>query len=276
MKKYIKVSLLLIIVLLCSACDGNVTRDIRHAGFTVSDKFECDIFYPTSKKDTGYKKIKYLTGTNIIDGDGHIYEVSLGGVYANKQNCKKANTDISVKAIFDNKIVKATDNKYYYLVGQSDVNSYTEVPVTDNSYELYNLLLKDDDIVKVMTADSSTGIYYLLKNDGSIYSYTINKADYNSPLKVISISVVYDRYDYSSKIVDFNYEGQSSSTYIKTEDELYRMKITNFDKCSKYVDIDCKYSMKKDDVFKKYKDRIIAYNGSILITDYKQVFTVQK
>lgn len=275
-KKIVLVSLLFIIVLLCSGCNGSVTRELRHSGFSVSNnKFICDAFYPENDKDVLYKKVRYITDKNIIDKDGYIYEISLGQVYENKQNCKRANTDIVVKAIYDNKIVKANDNKYYYLNGSNNVDNYSLVPETDNSYELYDLLLKDTGVVKVITADGSKGIYYILKDDGSIYSYTITKSDYNSPLKIVSRSIIYDDI-IASKILDFNYAGESSQTYMKTEDGIYRMKAINYDKCSKYADVNCIYEITKDEVLTKYEDRIIAYNGNTLITDYKQVFTVNK
>lgn len=271
MKKKLSLFILMFIILLCSGCNGNVTRDIRHAGFTVSNKFICDTFY---KKDTSYKKIKYITSNNIIDTDGYIYELSLEQVYSNKMNCKKANTSIIVKAIFDNKIVKGKDNKYYYLTSGNNVSSYSLVPVTDNSYELYDLLLKDDDIVKVITADNSKGIYYILKTDGNVYSYTVNRENYSSPLQIVNKVIVYDRYDYKARIIDFNYAGESSSTYVKTENDVYRMKITN-EECKRYADVICNYKMTKDEIFEKYYDRIIAFNGNILITDYKQVFNIE-
>lgn len=275
-KRIVLFSLLFIIVFLCSACNGTVTKDIRHDGFTVSSKFICDTFYPSNKNDTLYKKIKYLTNNNIIDSNGYIYEVSLGQVYGNDQNCKRANTDIAVKAIYDNKIFKGNDNKYYYLDDNNNITKYSLVLETDNSYELYNVLLKDEDVVKVITADSSRGIYYILKTDGNVYSYTITRADYSSPLRIISKTIVYDKGDYGSSIIDFNYKGESTSTYIKTEDSIYRMKITNYEKCSKYADVNCIYRIEKDDVLNKYKDRIIVFNGNTLITDYKQVFTIEE
>ena len=265
---------LLFIVILCTACNGNVTRDIRHDGYSVSTKFICDTFYPSDKKDTLYGKVKYLTSNKIIDNNGYIYELSLEQVYSNKQNCKKASTDIIVKAIYDDKIIKGNDNKYYYLEGSNNVASYSLIQETDNSYELYSILLKDDDVVKVITADGSKGIYYILKTDGNIYSYTITKANYNSPLKVVSKTIAYDSGDYGSKIIDFNYSGESSTTYLKTEVGYYRMKAINYDSCSKYADVNCIYNLEEDEILNKYKDRIIAFNGKTLITDYKQVFTI--
>lgn len=264
--KIIKCSLLLIIVLLCSACNGDITRDIRHNGYSVSTKFICDDFYDNNK-------VRYITDNRIIDTEGKIYEISLGQVFSNKQNCKRVDTNIKVKAILDDKIVKGTDNRYYYLDIFNNVSSYSLVLETDNSYELYNLLLKEDDVLKVITADSSKGIYYLLKTDGIIYSYVIGKENYNSSLKIISRTIVYD---YGSRIVDFNYSGDEAlNTYIRTEDKIYRMKIKN-EECSKYADVVCKYEIMEDDVFTKYKDKIIAFNGNVLITDYKQIFTINK
>ena len=50
----------LFIVITCSACNGSVTRDIRHAGFSVGGEFTCNNFYPKDKNDTSYEKIRYF------------------------------------------------------------------------------------------------------------------------------------------------------------------------------------------------------------------------
>lgn len=273
-KNSLKVLLVILIMFMCTACNGQVTREIRHAGFSIGNKFVCAKFFPQDKEDVSYQKIRYFTDSHIIDQNGKIYEISLQQTYQNGENCKDIDTDISVKAIFDNKVIKGTDDKYYYLVGQNDVANYSEIPKTDTSYELYDLLLKDVDIIKVITANSSTGVYYLLKTDGNVYSYTIAKKDYNSPYVVTAVSTVYDKNDYDSKIVDFNYAGDSLETYVKTENKVYRMRITNSDECNKYADIECKFKIQSDSIFEEYKDRIIMYNGAMLITDYNQVFTV--
>lgn len=274
MKKSIYGILLVLVVLLCSACNGNVTRGIRHAGYSVGDKFTCSRFFPKDKDDVSYERIKYITGSHIINTEGKIYELSLGQLYANKENCKEAQTNIKVKAIFDNSIVKATDNKYYYLVGQNNTESYREVTPLDNSYYLYDLLLKGNDVVKVMTANSSNGSYYVLKTDGNVYENIVMTKDRNKPPEVVSSKTIYDVTEYGSNILDFNFVGNSGATYIKTEDKIYRMLMTNKDKCTKYADITCNYQMQEDTQLEEFRDRIIAFNGSTIITDYKQIFTL--
>lgn len=273
-KKIVLFSFLLVTILLCTACDGNVTRDIRHAGYAVGNKFKCDDF--SSKKKDNVKKAKYFTGTRLIDTNGEIYETSMGQVYSNNQNCRKAKTNIKVSAILDNKIVKGEDSKYYYLEAQNSIPSYGEIKNTDHSYVIYDMLLKGKDVVKAMTVNSNNGLYYVLKTDGNIYGITISKDNNNSAPKLRGTNIVFDKSDYDSEIIDFNYVGNSLTTYIRTEDSLYRMKIVNSKECNKYVDVACKYEMKEDTTFKKHQDRIIIYNGSTLITDYNMVFNIGK
>ena len=273
-KKVLFCFALLFIVFFCTACNGTVTRDIRHAGFSVGGKFICDSFYPKDKEDTSYERITYFLGGHLISQKGEIYEVSISQPFTNKQNCRKADTSIIVKAIFDNKIIKATDGKYYYLQPQNNVAGYSEVPVTDNSYLIYDILLREDDVVKAFTADNSTGLYYVLKTDGNIYGNRIVAADRYSPPQLVSVQVVYDKTNFGGEIVDFNYSGDSLATFIRTEDKLFRMRIINAEECSKYVDVGCQFEMKEDTIYEQYKDRIIAFNGVDLITDYKQMFSV--
>lgn len=276
MNKIKSIFAILLIITCCTACNGSINRDIRHAGFSMGGTFTCSDFFPKDKEDTSYKKIKYFTNTHLIDTNGEIYELSVSQPYQNGENCKKAKTDLKEKAIFDDKIIKATDSKYYYLVDQNNFLNYEEIPATDNSYYLYDLLLSGEDVVKVQTADSSSGLYYVLKDDGNVYAYTVTKENYNAPSVVSSVSIVFDKSTYDSNITDFNYAGNSLNTFIRTEESVYRMKIVNSKKCLKYADVACKYTMKKDDIFNEYKDTIIMYNGSMLITNYKQVFSVSE
>lgn len=266
--------LIIIVGLVCCGCNGSITRDIRHAGFAIGGTFECNVFYPSDKEDTSYEKIRYITDTHIINSEGKIYEFSSSQKYVNNQNCKVADTEVRVKAIFDNRVIKGTDNKYYNLIGQDGVTPYSEISDMDNSYAIYDLLLKEDDVVKVVTANSGTGIFYILKKDGNVYSYEVTKQNYESPPLITSISIVYDKSVYGSDILDFNYAGQSFNTFIKTDEKVFRMKITNLDQCSKYADIACRYTIQEDSLFEEKKDYILAYNGNLLITTYKQEFTV--
>ncbi len=276
MKKILKISVIMcFIVLFCTACNGDVTRALRHDGFAVGGEFICDPFFPKDKEDTSYDKIKYITGMHIINSEGKIYEYNLQQTYVNKMNCKVADTQLVVKAIFDNRIIKATDNKYYYLVGENSVSPYTAVTSGDNNYDIYDLLLKGEDVIKAQTANSNTGTYYVLKTDGNVYSITIQKADRNSPAAITSTSVIYNKNDYGNTIIDFNYAGDSANTFIRTTDKVFRNRVTNSDECTKYADIQCTYAISEAESFTEYRDRIIAFNGSTLITDYKKIFTVQ-
>ena len=276
MKKILKISVIMcFIVLFCTACNGDVTRALRHDGFAVGGEFICDPFFPKDKEDTSYDKIKYITGMHIINSEGKIYEYNLQQTYMNKMNCKVADTQLVVKAIFDNRIIKATDNKYYYLVGENSVSPYTAVTSGDNNYDIYDLLLKGEDVIKAQTANSNTGTYYVLKTDGNVYSITIQKADRNSPAAITSTSVIYNKNDYGNTIIDFNYAGDSANTFIRTTDKVFRNRVTNSDECTKYADIQCTYAISEAESFTEYRDRIIAFNGSTLITDYKKIFTVQ-
>ena len=274
MKKSVKFVVVLILILFCTGCNGTVTRDIRHAGFGVSGRFICSNFYPKDKEDTSYEKIQYITDTHLITTEGKIYEVSFSQVYINKQNCKIADTSISVSAIMDSNIVRGTDSKYYYLMAQNGIPSYEEVPTSDNSYHIYNALLSDGDVIKVVTVNSGSGLYYVLKTDGNVHAYVVTRKDYNSIPVITSKQIVYYKSDYGSDIIDFNYAGSSPSTFVRTEDKVYRMIVQNKDECSKYADIPCKYEMQEDFDLEGHLDSIIAYNGKTLITDYKQIFTI--
>ena len=109
MKKIIMmVTVFLVLVLCCTACKGDVTRSLRHEGYSYGAEFSCDAFFPKDKEDTSYDKIKYLTPSHVITEDGKIYEISMERAYSNEENCKLADTKLEVAAVFDNSIFKAT------------------------------------------------------------------------------------------------------------------------------------------------------------------------
>ena len=272
MKKILKYSIFMILVLVfCSSCDGDVTRDLRHAGFTVSDgKFECDAFFNSSNLS---EKIRYITNGQIITEEGRIYDISLGQVYSNKANCKVADVTFHVKSIFDNKIIRADNGGIYTLTSDNNTGPYAAISSSDNSYPLYQLLLSGMDVVKVMTADSSNGIYYVLKTDGNVYGYTVSQTDRNTP-SIVGSSIVYSSADYGGDIVDFNYAGDSPTTFVRTTSKVYRLSASNSKECSQYADVKCNYEMIEEPVFEKRRNSILAYNGSIILTDYQKIFTL--
>ena len=150
----------------------------------------------------------------------------------------------------------------------------------------YNVQLKDDKrypYVKITSEQfprlvitrnvTKEGIYYVLKRNGNIYEYDVTK-DKNNHYSLINSYVKYDYSDYGSAIVDFNYNGSSTSTFVKTENSYYRMKVTNSEECSKYADVNCKYEMALDEKLTEEYDQILTYNGSTLITKYGKIFNV--
>ena len=273
MKKILKYSIFMVIVLLfCSSCDGDVTRDLRHAGFTVGDgKFVCDAFFNSNNLS---ERIRYITSYQIITEEGRIYDISLGQVYSNKANCKVADVSFHVKSIFDNKVIRADDGGIYTLVADNNTKPYTLVTSADNSYALYQLLLSGMDVVKVMTADSNNGIYYVLKTDGNVYGYTVSQNDRSEPPSIGGTSIVYSKEDYGGEIIDFNFAGDSPTTFVRTTSKVYRLSATNSKECSQYADVKCNYEMIEEPVFEKRKSSILAYNGSIILTDYQKIFTL--
>ena len=276
MKNKFKIFILLFVIMFCcSGCNGNVTREIRHAGFSLDNvEFQCGALMPANDEDLYYTKTKYLTGDLMITEDGKIYEVSLGQKFSNDQHCREADTKIVVEAIMDNNVVKSSDGKYYYLSESSERKAYSEVLPTDKEYSLYKILFGDATNIKIITVDSNVGSYYVLKNDGMIYNYIITQPDNQSTYKIVKSDVVYSKKDYDSNIVDFNYAGESLSTFIRTENKVYRMRGTNEKEFSKYADVKCKYEMKEDPIFETYKDKILVYNGNTIIATYGKMFSV--
>lgn len=271
--KNIKYIVLFILVLLSSGCSyfyASTTRNIRHSGFNiVGNKFVCT---PIIEKKEIKDKVKFYSGNILITESGNLYEINLGKVYSNDMNCKKPDFSVKVSAIFDLSIVKGDDDNYYYLGGSTDIEPYSLVTTNNEDYALYDILLEDEDVVKVNTVNKKDGIYYVLKTDGNIYQYNINKN--NNVYKLLNNFLLYDKSDYDSKIVDFSYNGSNSTTYVKTEKSYYRMHVTNGDECYKYADIACKYEMDQDEKLTKEMDRVLAYNGSSLISTYGKVFSV--
>ena len=202
-KNYLLIFMIVVISFICSGCNGDVTRALREDGFTYNDKdFKCSAFFPANKEDIAYEKVKFFTDAYFVNEDGKLYEINLSTPFASLENCKDAQVTFSIKAIMDDKIAKGFDNKYYSLVGDSKVPKYSEITSSDNNYSTYHILLQQDDVVKVITVDQSNGIYYILRTDGNVYSYTIKKGDRNTAPTVTSSSIAYNQNDFGERIVD--------------------------------------------------------------------------
>ncbi|MBQ8131980.1 MAG: hypothetical protein IJ193_05760, partial [Bacilli bacterium] len=170
--KYIILFLIVVVLVGCEYKYAEFTREIRHSGFTLSSfSFKCDPIY---NKESGSGDLpQYYIGNYIITNSGVLYETNLGKQYSNKMNCKKPNFNEKISAIFDLKVVKGDDGLYYYLSGSDEVPAYSPVPESDEDYQLYDILLREDTVTKVVTVNSKGGIYYVLKTDGNIYQYNV-------------------------------------------------------------------------------------------------------
>ena len=263
------------IIALCSGCEADITRGIRHAGFNVTEnRFVCSAFISSDNNYTN--KIKYLGDSFAIDNDGIIYELSLNQVYSNQQNCRKSPLNTTVAAIMDERIIKGIDGKLYYLVANNGTEAYGEVTASDSAYQIYQLLFADTEVLKIMTINQNEGIYYVLKTDGNIYKYIILRNDTQSPYTIISREVIFSKETFGN-IIDFNYSNSSKATsYIRSDDYLYRWAINNLEECSKYADKECTYARYRDDALMEYEANIIGFNGNLLITDYGREFTAAR
>lgn len=273
-KKICYFVLIFIMVFMLTGCkNGETTRGIRHAGFTLSStEFNCSAFMPKDETDTSYAKIWYYNGTKLITENGLIYEVALGGEFTNGESCKQADFTRRVTAILDDKIIRADDGRLYYLVANGNAAAYTAVTTEDSSYSLYQILFKDPETTKIITVDQNAGIYYLLKRDGNVYKYVISKSDYNQPPTLVDSPIVYSKGTYGV-ILDFNYSLSSiGGNFIRSNTAIHRNIATNYEQCSKYADVQCHYEMRQDIDLYQYMDKIIVYNGSTIITTYGAVF----
>lgn len=275
-KKTSMMILICLMLILVTGCDGNVTRNLRHAGFTLSsNEFTCSTLLPANEDSKATDTILYSNGSYAITDDGKLYELSLSQPYSNNENCKKISFSVKVVAYMDDSILKGEDNKFYYAPGTTNTTPLTEVTANDSNYQLYTLLLGGSQVKKVVTVDSNAGIYYALEEDGTVYQYTITRQDYNSPYIISEKKAIYEKSEYG-EIIDFNYAGESTATYIKTKNKIYRMQITNKEECTKYADITCKYKLKLDEKITEHynTNKIIYYGPSIVLTDYGKQFTV--
>ncbi len=266
----------LIILFLVVGCNGDITRELRHGGFSIGGDFKCSEFMPASDEDVYYTKIKYYTGSHLITEKGKLYEVSLERKFSNDSNCRVVDKDITVEGIFDNRIVRSNDGKLYTIISDRELAAYSEVGEAYQNYKLYKLLLGDPTNKKVVSVNSSTGEYLILKNDGNVYEYIVTRESngQNPNYKVLGSKIIYNKNDYNGNIIDFGYAGDNLGTFILNDTKLYRMRIKNNEDCSKYADVACQYEMQEDPVYETYKDKIIVYNGATLITTYGKMFSV--
>ncbi len=263
--KRVKLICGLFTIMILTGCNGTVTKELRHNGFSVSDEeFICDYLI---KDDLVVGEVKYLTNDFAILNNNKIYALSIGQKFSNEKNCKELKS-IKVLSIIDNKIFLGEDNKLYYTpTSKSEV---IECTTKEDDYYLYKALLNDGN-VKIISIDQTNGIYYILSDDGNVYEVTINTETFTE----LNRKLIYDHKNYDGKIVDFNFSYNNlNSQFIKTNTSYYRNQTTNLEECSMYADVLCQYKFSKDTVMTEYEDNILHYNGDLLITTYGKIFNI--
>ena len=274
-RKFKFLILIVMFVFICTGCaNADVTRAIRHSGFSLSNtEFVCPTLYPESSGSGNFDKIRFLTSTYAITTDGTIYKLSIGQYYSNDTNCKKADFTPRVLSVFDDKIVKTDDKKIYNLSSTNPDGSFVEVTSKDSNYYVYQALMSDNNVLKVYTVNQEKGYYYVLMRDGNIYNFVVSKNG-NNVVGVSNTSIAYSKSNFGGDIIDFSYMGDSPSTFVRTNNAFFRMTVQNKEECTTYADVRCEYKMTMDEGLTKYKDQILAFSGSFLITTYGKEFTV--
>ena len=279
MKKVFILISILVISLVLTGCNGDVTRSLRQDGFSVNDsKFKCNLLNldgKEAKDENTSENIKFLVGDYAIGESGNIYQLSYDKLFSNDMNCKKV-AKIPTKAVFDESYILGEDGKYYYLNAQDGdtVVQFSEVPQEDENYQKLSLFFTGD-VKKAVTVNSNINSYYVLKDDGSIYNYVLTKDEQSKTFFVKSDNVQFTSNSYDGKIIDFYYAGDSTTTFFRTPTSIYRNLIGNEEECSKYVDVPCEYEIGVDTTLTENLDRIVIYNGKKLFTDYGRIFTLE-
>ena len=271
-KKLKLIIIFFMISVFCSGCmNASATRAIRHSGFSLSNvEFVCPTLYPSNKD---YDKIRYLTNTYVITTAGTVYQLSIGMPFSNNQNCKEANFNHRVVSIFDDKIIKADDGKLYHLTSSEEKAAFSLVSTDDSNYQVYKAILSIEGVVKVVTADQGANSYYALNQDGNVYNYTVVRGSGGSSATITNAVIVYSKANFGGEIIDFNYVPNSTATFIRTSNAIFRLLVTNAAECTAYADVSCEYEMKLDEGLTKYRNEILGFSGSFLITTYGKEFS---
>lgn len=249
MKKKLLLLLICIPVLL-SACEMKIYED-HGTDIPVKNDF---IEYPKQGMPVcdAAKNYKYYVDSNtFVTTDNKVY---VKGNFSDGTNCKLVSGDISINKVMQNYL--ANDNKTYTV----DRDTYT-IKEAD-SYSIADLFLSKGDIVKYYydyhtnnnSNDNKTQYYYVLKTDNKLYKLKVNY-DYNyKAIYTIKEENEVDIFN-GEKVLDV-YISDYFSSWVKTDKAYYVLTYDNPD-CSKYDDIKCEYTFKKDEEISKKYDEIL-------------------
>lgn len=256
-------------------CDYNGTEDCYSMYFT-TDNFKCDAL-------DSHEIIRINNNNTMILDDYSIYDISIGNLYSNNQNCKIREIDVDIKEIKDNYII-ATNNKIYELYSES---------LYEMQNNLKKQLLLEDDILnvfyteaKVVTSgpsekENSTAM--VLKSDGVYRQYYTRSYDnkkfewpskykFNKEELIISTeefgNIQYIEIDKSVSLIDggyYEFDDYKVGTVI-SDKGFYYLKEIKTDECINYIDVTCEVELKQSEIVKKFmKDiKYIGKNITVL------------
>ena len=231
------------IILAIVFIDSNKKEEIDVSLIKEAGTFICDNF----------SNVKNTFDNNIVINDGYMYNINLDMKYSNEQNCIKMS---------DKKIVKVIDN--YYVTDENtlytpDKNGGKEF---DSKGKVPEYLMDESVLMASNYGNNGEYKYYVLKNDGKIYDVTFTREFYFENgeglyrFDVLSEEVYLEYNDEIIKTFDVE---DNKIIYVNTDKGIYTEKVTNSE-CNMYADIDCIYSLTKNDILEENMSNISYIN----------------
>ena len=237
--KYI-IFLIVISLLLCSCSNNNNTnnQEIESSGYhDVNNDINCNYI-----KDAIY----YLDNSFFINSNGQVYKFKKNKLYSNEKNCIE--TDFIAKN-FKFAIDKWLYNNNNELIAVYDVEK--DNILIPNELNNHPLLYINTNFDFITSYECEYNIYLYIK-DKKIYKYNDSVNDL-----------------YLGKIPDNENIIYMAGDIIKTDKNIYQLKKTNSEECSKYVDVDCTFAYEKSNLSNIYNDIILISQKTLIDKNFK-------
>lgn len=255
-------ALYVILVFAVVIIDAKHASDLKNIHVREVGSFVCDNF----------NNIQNTFNEGFVVNNGNLYTINTTLKFSNEQNCKKI-SDLNVTNIVDS----------YFIVDNSKVYTFDNDTIDLKEYEsngrIPTYLMSNNIIMSYKYSSGNEYNYYVLKNDGKIYNISF-KRDYHFEkgvgtytYDVISESI---HHEYPNEIIKSFTVSNNEITSITTNKGVYEKSITNLE-CTQYADVDCTYSLQKNEYFVESIDNVSYVNVNdhiTYITKENKIFTV--